>query len=60
MSKLDYCKELEESGKALIIRPSISMDISRFERNKSKLKAIYQNGYDLIIQNKEKILKYIG
>lgn len=58
--QLDYCKELEESGKAFIIRPSISMDISRFERNKSKLKAIYQNGYDLIIQNKEKILKYIG
>ena len=35
------------------------MDISRFEGDKIKLKAIYQNGYDLIINNKEKILNYI-
>ena len=57
--QLDYCKELEENGKVLIIRPTISMNISRFERDKNKLKAIYQNGYDLIIKDKEKILNYI-
>jgi len=57
--QLDYCKELENNGKAIIIRPTISMDISRFERDKSKLKAIYQNGYDLIMNDKEKILNYI-
>jgi predicted patatin/cPLA2 family phospholipase len=57
--QLDYCKELEENGKAIIIRPTISMDINRFERDKRKLKAIYQNGYDLIIKDKEKILNYI-
>ena len=57
--QLDYCKELEEEGKAIIIRPSISMDINRFERDKSKLKSIYQNGYDLIIKDKEKILSYL-
>lgn len=57
--QLDYCKELEDCGKALIIRPTISMDISRFERDKKKLKAIYQNGYDLIINDKERILNYI-
>jgi predicted patatin/cPLA2 family phospholipase len=57
--QLDFCKELEESGKAIIIRPTISMDINRFERDKNKLKAIYQNGYDLIIKDKEKILDYI-
>lgn len=57
--QLDYCNELEENGKAIIIRPTISMDINRFERDKSKLKAIYQNGYDLIVKDKEKILNYI-
>jgi len=57
--ELDYCKELESNGKAMIISPTISMDISRFERDKNKLKAIYQNGYDLIIKDKEKILDYI-
>jgi hypothetical protein len=36
------------------------MDINRFEKNKIKLKAIYQNGYNSIIINKEKILRYIG
>lgn len=57
--QLDYCKKLEENGNAMIIRPTISMDINRFERDKSKLKDIYQNGYDLIIKDKEKILEYI-
>lgn len=57
--QLDYCKKLEEDGKAIIIRPTISMDINRFERDKSKLRAIYQNGYDLIIKDKDKILNYI-
>ena len=57
--QLDYCKELEENGKAIIIRPTISMNIGRFERDKNKLKAIYQNGYDLIMNDKEKILSYI-
>lgn len=58
--QLDYCKKLEENGNAIIIRPTISMDINRFERDKSKLRDIYQNGYDLIIKDKEKIIKYIG
>jgi len=57
--QLDYCKKLEERGKAMIIRPTISMDINRFERDKNKLKAIYKNGYDLIMNDKEKILNYI-
>jgi len=57
--QLDYCKKLEERGKAMIIRPTISMDINRFERDKNKLKAIYQNGYDLIMKDKEMILNYI-
>ena len=57
--QLDYCKELEENGKAIIIRPTISMNIGRFERDKNKLKAIYQNGYDLIANDKESILNYI-
>lgn len=57
--QLDYCEELEASGKAIIIRPTISMDISRFERDKNKLKAIYQNGYDLIMRDKDVIINYL-
>lgn len=57
--QLDFCKKLEDNGEAMIIRPTVDMNIDRFERDKNKLKAIYQNGYDLIVNNKEKILKYI-
>lgn len=57
--QLDFCKELEDNGKAIVIRPTISMDINRFERDKNKLREIYQNGYSLIIKDKEKILNYI-
>lgn len=57
--QLDYCKKLEDEGKAMIIRPTINMDIDRFERDKNKLRDIYQNGYDLIMKDKEKILEYI-
>lgn len=58
--QLDYCEKLEESGNAIIIRPTVDMNIGRFERDKVKLKRIYQNGYDLIIKDKDKILSYIG
>ena len=36
--------KLEESWKAIIIRPTISTDINRIKRDKNKLKEIYQNG----------------
>lgn len=58
--QLDYCKKLEESGNAIIIRPTVDMNIARFERDKVKLKRIYENGYDQIIKDKDKILSYIG
>ena len=57
--QIKFCEELEKNGDAIIIRPTIKMDISRFERNKDKLKEIYQNGYELVIKSKEKILNYI-
>ena len=33
------------------------MDVGRFERDKVKLRNIYNNGYDLVIENKEKIFE---
>lgn len=57
--QVKFCKELEKKGEAIIIRPTIKMDISRFERNKEKLKAIYKNGYDIVMEQKEKILSYM-
>lgn len=58
--QLDFCKKLEKTEKAIVIRPTINMNINRFERDKNKLKAIYENGYNLIIKDKDRILNYIG
>lgn len=57
--QVKFCEDLEKKGEAIIIRPTIKMDVSRFERNKEKLKSIYQNGYDIVIKQKEKILNYM-
>ena len=57
--QVDYCNELEKSGKALIIRPKVKMDVSRFEKDKEKLRTIYKDGYDIVIKNQDKILDFI-
>lgn len=58
-NQIKFCEELERNGDAIIIRPTVKMNVSRFERDKNKLKEIYNNGYSLIIDNKEKILGFL-
>lgn len=58
-NQVEYCDELERDGSAIIIRPRVRMDISRFEKDKEKLRTIYKDGYDIVINNKEKILNFI-
>ena len=57
--EVEFCSQLESEGKAIVLRPTIPMNIGRFERDKVKLRNIYNNGYDLVIENKEKILKFL-
>ena len=58
-SQIKFCEELEKKGDAIIIRPTVKMDVSRFERDKNKLKERYNNGYNLIINDKEKIRSFL-
>ena len=58
-SQIKFCEDLEKDGDAIIIRPTVKMDVSRFERDKNKLKEIYNNGYDLIINDKDRILSFL-
>ena len=58
-SQIKFCEELEKNGDAIIIRPTVKMDVSRFERDNNKLKEIYNNGYNLIINDKEKIRSFL-
>ena len=43
---MDRVDELERSGHAYIIRPSRAIDAGRVERNKKKLFAAYNQGYE--------------
>ncbi|KIL39923.1 hypothetical protein SD70_17010 [Gordoniibacillus kamchatkensis] len=42
---LDYVDELEQDGKAIVIRPTADLQVSRMEKNPAKLAAMYELGY---------------
>ena len=43
---MDMVDELESSGQVISIRPSKTLEASRVERNKEKLYAAYDQGYE--------------
>jgi predicted patatin/cPLA2 family phospholipase len=44
-STLEFVDELERDGKAIVIRPSVDLNVSRIEKNPAKLAALYELGY---------------
>lgn len=58
-STLEYMKELESKGRCLVISPSIQLKNSRFEKNKEKLKIIYNLGMEDAKNNLSEIRKFI-
>lgn len=44
---LDYIDELEEQGKAFVIRPENKIEVGRTENNPDKLAALYDEGYEM-------------
>ena len=53
--QVEYCKKLEEEGKAVILRPSEEVQIDSFEKDLDKMERVYRYGYDLTIENLERI-----
>ncbi|MCI9456930.1 MAG: patatin family protein [Oscillospiraceae bacterium] len=45
-ASLERCEELERQGRAVILRPSMPLEIDRFEKDPDKLTALYQNGVE--------------
>lgn len=43
---LEFIDKLENEGRVLVIRPSKRLQVNRFEKNKSKLESLYNNGYE--------------
>lgn len=56
-TSLENCEEMERQGKAVILRPSMPLDIDRFEKDPDKLTKLYQNGYDDAKKALNRILK---
>lgn len=50
-----FCEELEKQGKALIIRPTSKGAVDSFEKDITKLHAAYDHGYNMAIENLDKI-----
>ena len=59
-NSLDKIKEEEEKGNVFVIRPSESLDITRLEKNKYKLEALYNLGYNDAKKAYEKLLNFIS
>lgn len=54
-----YLKGLEESGKALVIRPNRALDIGRTEKNLDKVRKVYQIGYETAKKYHQEVLEFI-
>lgn len=52
---LDYCEELEKSGRAIILRPSEDIQIESLEKDLQKIDRIYHYGYQLALEHMEDI-----
>ena len=57
---LDFIKELEDNGDVFVIRPKKPVNIGRMEKNREKLEALYNDGYNDAKDCYEELLKYLG
>lgn len=53
--ELELCEKLEKEGRAVVLRPSKEVSIDSLEKDIEKIKRIYEYGYNLAIENIEKI-----
>lgn len=56
---IDLCEILEAQGDALIIRPSMPLDVERYERNPKKLVNLYNEGVSDTISIIQKIKDFV-
>ena len=56
---LDLLDKLEAEGKCFVIRPSLPLNVSRFEKNKEKLELIYNQGYNDALALSEDLIRFL-
>lgn len=57
---LDYIESLEQSGKIFVIRPRHASDVARIERDKAKMHALYDQGYQEAESLYEDLMEYLN
>ncbi len=57
---LDFIEEKRKKGEVFIIRPKKPVNISRVEKDKSKLKALYDEGYNDAKECYEDLIKFVN
>lgn len=58
-STIDFIEEKRKSGEIFIIQPRNPVNISRLEKDKSKLKSLYDEGYNDAKECYEELIKFI-
>lgn len=53
--EVEFCNQLEREGKAVILRPSEETQIGSLEKDIAKIERVYKYGYDLAMENMDKI-----
>ena len=57
---LELIRQLEQQGKAVVIRPPQPVDISRIEKDTRKLNALYQQGYNTATAKIAELREFLG
>ncbi len=53
--EVEFCNQLEKEGRAVILRPSEEVQIESLEGDIAKIERIYKYGYDLAMENMDRI-----
>lgn len=56
---LDYLAEQVKNGNAFLIQPQKKSDVGRIEKNKEKLYALYQEGYEEAAEQYDALMEYL-
>ncbi len=56
---LDYLREEEEAGRVFVIRPTEKVEVGRIEKDREKLTALYQRGYDDTMNAMDDLVSYL-
>lgn len=57
---LDYLEEQEKEGKLFLIRPQYKSEVSRVEKDKVKMRALYDQGYEEAAARYDALMEYLN